>query len=155
MASTSTHIKNSPSPQMKDISEKNCETVCNLQYGISEVFNQKVMEQQKVKASKAHIKPKIFDDPTEQANYCHMMDDVILKTFDDPSEKKIFQKALEGMGTNYPEILQGTEKNMFYCPTAFNFDSRSVEVVDVFATISNDSTMIKFKILKSNALKIR
>ena len=28
------------------------------------------------------------------------------------------------MASNYPEILQGTEKHMFYCPTAFNFDSR-------------------------------
>ena len=111
-------------PQIEDISDKNCERSCNLEYGISENFNQNVIQQQYIKASKAHIQPKLFDDPKEQANHTHMMDDVMLKIFDDLSEKKIFQKALEGMASNYPKILQGTEKNMFYCPTVFNFDSR-------------------------------
>ena len=44
--------------------------------------------------------------------------------FDNPEEQKIFRTALEGMNRNYPEILNGKEKNMFYCPSAFNFDSR-------------------------------
>ena len=28
------------------------------------------------------------------------------------------------MKANYQEILEGQEKNMFYCPTSFNFSSR-------------------------------
>ena len=52
------------------------------------------------------------------------MKDSLFETFYDVSEKQIFRKALEEMGKNYPVILNGTEKNMFYCPTAFNFDSR-------------------------------
>ena len=106
-------------------SDRNCTKSCNLKYGISDVFNQNVAQQQKVKQSKAHIKVQMFDDPTEQENFDHMMDDVLLKTFDDNYEKKILQKAFLGMESNYPEILNGTQKNMFYCPTAFNTDSRS------------------------------
>ena len=48
----------------------------------------------------------------------------MMKIFDAEDEQKIFRKSLEGMKRNYPEILKGTEKNMFYCPTAFNFSSR-------------------------------
>ena len=114
----------SPAPPLIDGSDKNCEISCNLHYGISKIFNQNVIKQQSIKASKGHIKPQIFDDPNEHSNYIHMMDDPMLKIFDAPSEKKIFRTALEGMNSNYPEILQGTEKHMFYCPTAFNTDSR-------------------------------
>ena len=53
-----------------------------------------------------------------------MLDDVMIKTFDSEDEQKIFRKSLEGMNLNYPEILKGQEKNMFYCPTAFNFSTR-------------------------------
>ena len=105
-------------------SDRNCVKSCNLKYGISDVFNQNVAQQQKVKLSKAYIKFQMFDDPTKQAKFDHMMGDVLLKTFDDNSEKNILQKAYRGMESNYPQILNGTEKYMFYCPTAFNTDSR-------------------------------
>ena len=105
-------------------SDKNCSKSCGLQYGISDVFNQIVLQEQKVKLSKSHVQPKTFDDPNEQNYYCHMLDDVMIKTFDSQDEQKIFRKSLEGMNLNYPEILKGQEKNMFYCPTAFNFSSR-------------------------------
>ena len=59
-----------------------------------------------------------------------MLNDVTVKIFDGADEQKVFQKALEGMGTNYTKILSGDEKNTFSCPTTFNFDSR----VDSLAT---------------------
>ena len=43
-----------------DSSDKNCVESCNLQYGISEAFNKTVLEQQSIKALKAHIIPKFF-----------------------------------------------------------------------------------------------
>ena len=106
------------------LSDSNCEKSCRLQYGISESFNHILLEQQKIKASKSHIQSKIFDDPNDKNFYRHMLDDVMFKTFDDPTEQKIFRIALEGMNRNYPEILKGEERNMFYCPSSFNFDSR-------------------------------
>ena len=109
------------------LSDKNCEKGCRLQYGISEVFEQIVLEQQKVKASKSHLKPQPFDEPKEQKHYSHMLDDVMIKTFDSEDEQKVFRKSLEGMNSNYPEILAGQEKNMFYAPSSFNFDSRIKE----------------------------
>ena len=56
-------------PLIEDISDKHCEMSCNLEYGISEVFNQNVIHQQNVKASKSHLKPQIFNDPIEQAKF--------------------------------------------------------------------------------------
>ena len=105
-------------------SDKNCVESCNLKYGISEAFNKTVIEQQNVKASKAHIIPNLFNDPEEQAKFKHLIKDPLFKILDNGSAKQVFQKALEGMEKNYPKILSGTEKNMFYCPAAFNFDSR-------------------------------
>ena len=114
----------SPLPEYKDVSDKNCKNDCRLQYGVSEVFENILQQQQNVKTSKPHIQPQTFSDPKDQALYSHMLNDVMLKTFDGPEEQAIFKAALEGMNKNYPEILYGEERNMFYCPTAFNFDSR-------------------------------
>ena len=114
MASTSSPIQAG--------SDAKCLDSCNLKFGISESFNENLQSRQKVSASKVGIQPQIFTDPKEQAKYNHVMGDDILKTFDDDSEKKIFRKALEGMELNYPEILNGTEKRMFYYPPAFNVD---------------------------------
>ena len=58
----------SPCSLIEDGSDANCEVTCNLQYGTSEVFNQNVIQEQTVKASKSRIKPQVFDDPNEQAN---------------------------------------------------------------------------------------
>ena len=104
---------------------------CKLQYGLSEVFEQILQEQQNVKTSKSHIKPQIFTDPNDQKLYQHMLDDVMIKIFDSPEEQTVFRIALEGMQKNYSEILKGEEKNMFYAPSAFNFDSRIGEVSSV------------------------
>ena len=126
----STIIPSNMSNQFKSFkqgSDKNCVKSCGLQYGISDVFDQIVLEQQKVKASKSQIKPQTFDDPNDQKYYDHMLEDVMVKTFTNDDEQKIFRKSLEGMKTNYPEILEGQEKNMFFCPTAFNFSSRIAE----------------------------
>ena len=112
-----------PTQQHKH-SDKNCLSSCRLLYGLSEVFEQIVQEQQNVKASKSHINPQTFTDPNDQKTYQHMLDDVMIKTFDSPEEQVVFRAALEGMKGNYSEILKGTEQNMFYAPTAFNFDSR-------------------------------
>ena len=111
-------------PQIESMSDKNCEKSCGLQYGISEAFEEILCEQQKVKASKSHINPQIFTDPNDQKTYQHMLDDIMIKTFDSPEEQTVFRTALEGMKRNYSEILKGEEQNMFYAPTAFNFDSR-------------------------------
>ena len=112
-------IMASSTPNIEDGSDTNCKESCGLKYGISQNFHQNVIEQQKTKASKAHIQPQIFDDPNEQEKFKHMMHDVVLKTFNDEFGKKIFKKAFEGMESNYPEILHGSEEYMFYCPTSF------------------------------------
>ena len=114
----------SSTSNIQDGSDTKCKESCGLKYGISQNFHQNVIEQQKTKASKALIQPQIFDDPNAQEKFKHMMHDVVLKTFNDEFGKKIFKKAFEGMESNYPEILHGSEEYMFYCPTAFNFDSR-------------------------------
>ena len=79
-----------------DSSDNKCVESCNLKYGVSEVFNQNVDEEQKVKQSKAHSKTQIFDDQTEQVKFDHLMVDVLLKTFDDDSEKKQRISAWDG-----------------------------------------------------------
>ena len=108
----------------KQSSDNNCSKSCRLQYGISEVFIQNVIKQQNVKYSKSHIHPQTFADPNDQKYYGHMLEDVMVKNFSSDDEQKIFRKSLEGMKANYPEILEGHEKNMFYCPASFNFSSR-------------------------------
>ena len=113
-------------PQQKPLtsSDSNCENNCRLNLGVSEVFNQIVLEKQKSKALKSHTEPQIFDDLKDDQLYKNMLKDVMYKIFDDPNDLKVFRTALEGMNMNYPEILSGEEKNLFYCPSAFNFDSR-------------------------------
>ena len=110
--------------QLSSLSDANCEEGCGLKYGISTEFNRTVLEQQKVKASKIQTQPKTFSSSDDEKIFKHMTEDVMVKIFDAEEEQKIFCKSLEGMRQNYPEILEGKEKNMFYCPTAFNFSSR-------------------------------
>ena len=105
-------------------SDKNCKSFCPLELGCGETFEKNLMHQQTVKASNAHAPPQIFSDPNDQALYSNMLNDVMYNIIDKPEEHKVFRAALEGMNRNYPEILNGQEKNMFYSPTAFNFDSR-------------------------------
>ena len=109
--------------QIKSMSDKNCEKSCGLQYGVSEVFEETLCEQQKVKASKSHRSPQLFDKLEDRKLYSHMSSDIMMKIFDSEDEKKVFRKSLDGMRFNYPEILNGEEKNMFYAPASFNFDS--------------------------------
>ena len=141
--------------------DKHCAKSCNLKFGISDKFNENVFQQQKIKQSKAHIKPQMFDDQDEQTKFDHMMDDVLLKRFDDQSEKDILQKAYRGMEKNYPQILNGTEKYMFYCPTAFNTDSRirstetSVPAVLEEMQVSLESKQILTSIEQANLKIIR
>ena len=52
------------------------------------------------------------------------MNDIMFKIFNSPEEQTLLRTALEGMNKNYSEILNGMQKDMFYCPTAFNVDSR-------------------------------
>ena len=96
-------------------SDKNCEVPCPLELGSGEKFKINLMQQQSVKGVKCHITPQLFTNPTSQALYQKIMNDVMYKMFDHPDEQKIFRAALEGMHRNYPEILSGQEKNMFYC----------------------------------------
>ena len=81
---------NSPPTQQVKNSDKNCLNTCRLQYGVSEVFEQILQEQQKVKASKSYINPQIFTDPNDQKTYQHILDDVMIKTFDSPDEENVF-----------------------------------------------------------------
>ena len=92
---------------MEAESDRNCKKGCGLKFGISEVFNQHVLRQQKVKASKSHLNPQTFEDPSDQKAYSHLLEDVMIKSFDAEDEQKVFRKSLEGMDTNYPEILNG------------------------------------------------
>ena len=101
---TESNIKSEDGKIVRQLSDKNCKKSCGLQYGISDVFNQNVFEQQNVKCSKSHIKPQRFDDPDDQKYYGHMLEDVMVKTFSSDDEQKIFRKSLEGMKENYPEI---------------------------------------------------
>ena len=57
----SSHEKSS-----KQTSERICEESCGLNYGISEVFNKIVLNQQKINASESPVQPKIFNDPEAQ-----------------------------------------------------------------------------------------
>ena len=109
---------------LSSISDKNCEKGCSLALGLSEEFKQIVLQQQEVKTSKSNIHIQTFDDEEDQKYFNHMLHDIMIKTFDSPDEQKIFRKSLEGMNTNFPYILNGKENKMFYCPSAFNFDSR-------------------------------
>ena len=112
---------------VKPILDTNCEKNCGLNYGISESFQRIVLEQQKIKAAKGHLLSQIFDDPKDQKFYNHMLGDIMIKIFDSKDEQRVFRKSLEGMRSNYPEILNGEEKNMFYAPASFNLDSRIKE----------------------------
>ena len=115
----------SPITQHNNNSDKNCLHSCKLQYGISEVFEKIVLKQQSVKAAyNTKTKPQLFTDPKDQKVYDHMLNDVMFKIFASPEEQTIFRTALEGMNKNYPEILKGEQKHMFYAPSAFKFDSR-------------------------------
>ena len=105
-------------------SDQNCKSPCNLEMGSSSLFQQIVAQQQNTKAAKGDPYLYTFSYSNEEAFYQEMLDDDMLKTFDGPEEQEIFRKALEGMNRNYPEILNKGKKDMFYCPTAFNFDSR-------------------------------
>ena len=105
-------------------SDKNCENLCHMELGSGENFERNLVQQQAVKLAKSHLSPQIFSDPKQQALYGKMLDDVVYKTLDGPEEQRVFRAALSGMLQNYPEILSGSEQHMFYCPTAFNFDSR-------------------------------
>ena len=105
-------------------SDKNCTKGCRLKYGLSDLFNQKVLNMQKVREEKAGIKSNLFENHEDQKLFDKILDDVMIKTFDGPCEQKIFRSALLGMKDNYPEILNGDKKNMFYSPNAFNYDSR-------------------------------
>ena len=111
------------SKPLEPTSDGNCKKECGLQYGVSNLFNQYLNTQHKNKLSTSLAQPQIFDDPNDQKNYGHMLKDDMVHRFNEEGEKNIFRKSFEGMKLNYPEILDGQEKNMFYCPTSFNFSS--------------------------------
>ena len=77
--------------RIDDGSDKECRESCNLKYGISEIFNINVIEQQHGKPSKSPSQPRLFEDPNKHADYKHMMGDDLLTTFDDESDKAILQ----------------------------------------------------------------
>ena len=112
---------------LEPTSDGNCEKQCGLQYGVSNLFNGYLNTQLQNKSSQTLIQPYIFDDPNDQKSYSHMLKDEMVNRFDGEGEKNIFRKSLEGMKLHYPEILDGKEKNMFYCPTSFHFSSRIKE----------------------------
>ena len=101
-----------------------CKTSCGLGVGISSKFETDVMKQQYVKESKKNIASTVFDDKEKQRMFRPILNDVIIKTLNDPSDQQIFRAGLEGMERNYPEILSGEQKHLLMCPSAFNYDSR-------------------------------
>ena len=76
----------------EDGSDQKCSESCGLRYGLSDEFEHSIIDEHKIKTSKAQIKSQIFHNWKEKGKYKHMMKDVILKTFDEESEKKIFRK---------------------------------------------------------------
>ena len=93
--------------------------------GPSECFETTLIEQQKVKASKANIPANTFNNnPAKQQKFKAILDDPIIKILDDQSDQQIFEAGLKGMEQNFPNILTGDQKHLFMCPTAFNYDSR-------------------------------
>ena len=121
-------------------------STCKLQYGISEEFDRILLEQQKIKSSfTTKSQPQTFSDPKDQQVYKHMLNDVIFKIFNSPEEQTILRASLEGMNKNYPEILKGEEQNMFYAPTAFNFDSRIGEESSVPDTLDQMQASLESK----------
>ena len=69
----------STTSKIEDVSDKNCQKGCWLQYGVSEVFERILQEQKKLKALKSHIQPKTFSDPKDRAFYSHMLNDLMMK----------------------------------------------------------------------------
>ena len=100
------------SPAEPDLSDKNCEKTCGLQYGISQVFGQNVLEKQKIRASKAHVKPNTFTDRKDKKYHRHMLDDVMLKHLIVLTSK------------NIPKIFRGDE-----CKLPGNFERRGAKHV--------------------------
>ena len=105
-------------------SDRNRDLECGLGYGTSHVFEKNVCAQQKVKSAKLIKNQVMFSDPKDHKNYKRMLDDIMYKTFDGPEEQKLLKKSLEGMKRDYPDILSGNKRNMFFYPPAFDFDSR-------------------------------
>ena len=116
---------------IKPMFDTNCENSCGLKYGIGESFERIVLEQQKINRAKGRFIPQIFGDPKDHMPlyqlYSHMLNDIMIKIFDSEDEQRVFRKSLQGMHSNYPEIFNGEEKNMFYAPASFNLDSRIKE----------------------------
>ena len=111
--STLKAVKSAPScnlNSLKQVSDKNCKKSCGLQYGISHLFGQTVVEQQKVKASKSHIKPQTFDNPNDQNYYKHMLEDVMVKNVCHWRWAKDFQEIIGRDEDQLSENPRGTRK---------------------------------------------
>ena len=81
-----------------------CKRTCSLEVGISRKFENNIQEQHNGKSLHANNVPTIFDDPVKQRKFQSILDDVIIKTLNDPSDQQIFRTALEGMERNYPNM---------------------------------------------------
>ena len=47
-----------------------------------------------------------------------------MNIFTNPEERALLRKAMEGMKSNFPTVLDGTKKTMSVFPDCFDFDSR-------------------------------
>ena len=104
--------------------DTNCKPRCELKMGISERFEAKQKEPSTVKADNESMISDVFEDTHKQRQFQPILKDVIFKALNDTADQEIFRTGLQGMARNYPEILNGTQKHLFMCPSGFNYDSR-------------------------------
>ena len=77
--------------------DKNCQTDCNLEMGISERFDGKLKEQESVRLSKPNVNVQTFEDTKIQEKFKSTLNDPLIKILDHPEDQQIFRAGLEGM----------------------------------------------------------
>ena len=58
-------------------SDKNCTKGCRLKYGLSDLFNQKVLNMQKVREEKAGIKSNLFEKQQAHHTFKFLGDQIL------------------------------------------------------------------------------
>ena len=112
-----------PSKAILRLYDINCKQHCGLGVGISERFEKNLEDQRDIQKFHENITAKVFTK-AQKRKFQPILKDVLFQSLNDPSDQQIFRTGLEGMLRNYPKILSGEEKNLFMCPSGFNYDSR-------------------------------
>ena len=111
--------------------DKYCKKSCSLRLGFSTEFENRIKSHQHGKScirnSTLHDEntvTAVSDDPLQKIKFQSILNDPVFKSLNHPTDHDIFRVALQGMERNYPTILNGQQKHLMRCPTAFNYDSR-------------------------------